>query len=107
MNITINDFKKIEIKIGRITKAENHPNADNLLVFAVDVGNEQKQIVAGIKKFYTPEQVFGKLIVVITNLEPVVLRGVESQGMLLSASDSNTLAILTVDHPVNPGSIVK
>ncbi len=103
----IEDFKKIELKIARIKDVVDHPNADRLYVITVDLGGATKQIVAGIKKSYTKEELIGRLIVVVDNLEPAVLRGVESQGMLLAASDENGVVVLSPDKPVALGSVVK
>jgi len=104
---TIEDFKKIELKIARIKDVIDHPNADRLYVITVDLGAATKQIVAGIKKSYAKEELIGRLIVVVDNLEPAVLRGVESQGMLLAASDENGVVVLSPDKPVALGSVVK
>ena len=85
--VTIDDFGKLEIKVGKIISCEKHPSADKLLVFKLDFGNEERQIVSGIAKWYKPEQLVGKKVRAIVNLKPVKLRGVESQGMILSAED--------------------
>jgi methionyl-tRNA synthetase len=106
--IKIDDFRKVEIKIGKILEVKDHPNADKLYVVTVDIGEAQKQLVAGIKNSYTnKEALVGKQVVVVTNLEPATLRGVESQGMILAASDETGIAVLTTDKPVKLGSIVK
>ncbi|MDQ7779810.1 MAG: methionine--tRNA ligase, partial [Planctomycetota bacterium] len=80
---TFDDFKHLDIRVARVTAVENHPNAEKLYVLKIDLGDSQRQIVAGLKKHYQPEELQGKLIVVITNLPPVELRGVRSEGMLL------------------------
>jgi len=105
--ITIEDFKKIELKVARITQVADHPDADKLYVITVDVGDKTKQIVAGIKPGYTKEELIGKQIVIVDNLQPAVLRGVESQGMLLAAKDANGIAIISPAKEVQLGSIVK
>lgn len=105
--LSIEDFKKIELRIAQIKEVADHPNADRLYVITVDLGDKTKQIVAGIKKSYTKEELVSKYIVVVNNLQPAVLRGVESQGMLLAASDDNTITILSPEKPVKLGSIVK
>lgn len=102
--ITIDEFKKLELKVATIQKAEPHPNADKLLVLHIDLGSEERQIVAGIKGHYAPEELVGKQIVVIANLETAKLRGVESQGMLLAASDGDRIVILTPEKKVTPGA---
>lgn len=106
--VTYEEFKKLEIKVGRIKEVMEHTNADKLYVLKIDVGEPQeKQIVAGIRNFYKPEELIGKEIVVINNLEPAVIRGVESQGMLLAASDENGISVVSPLREVKVGSIVK
>lgn len=105
--ITFEEFKKMEIKIAKIKEVADHPNADKLYVITIDLGDKIKQIVAGIKMAYGKEVLLGRQIVVIDNLEPVVLRGIESQAMLLAASDENGISILVPDKEVKIGSIVK
>ena len=105
--IAIDDFKKIELKVATITAAEPHPNADKLLVLQIDLGTEQRQICAGIRSHYTPEQLVGKQIVVVANLATAKLRGMESQGMLLAASSGDQVIVLTPDKPALAGSPVK
>lgn len=104
---TYEDFKKIEFRIARIKEANDHPNADKLYVITVDVGDKTKQIVAGIKNHYKKEDLVGKLVVLVDNLDPAMLRGVESQGMLLAASDENGMAIISPDKEMKLGSVVK
>lgn len=105
--ITYEEFKKLEIKVASIKEVIEHPQADKLYVIKVDIGGEEKQIVAGIRTKYQKEELVGKQIILLANLEPAVIRGVESQGMLLAASDEETLSILTLDKPVKNGAIVK
>jgi len=104
---TIEDFKKLELRVAQIKEVSEHPNADKLVVLTLDLGDRQKQVVAGIKKFYSPDQLVGRQVVVIDNLDPVVLRGVESQGMILAASDGESLAVISPEKNLKPGSIVK
>lgn len=104
--ITIDEFRKLELKIATIIKAEPHPNADRLLVLQVDLGSEERQIVAGIKAHYAPEELVGRQVVVVANLETAKLRGVESQGMMLAASDGDHIVILTPEKQINPGAKV-
>jgi methionyl-tRNA synthetase len=104
--ITIDDFRKVELKIATIKAAEPHPNADRLMVLKVDLGGEERQICAGIRNHYTPEDLLGKQIVVVANLETAMLRGMESQGMLLAASDDGRIVILTPEKSVRAGSKV-
>lgn len=104
---TIEDFLKLEFKIAQIKEAKNHPNADRLFVLKVDLGGEERQLVAGIRSTYTAEQLVGKRVVVVANLEPAVLRGEESQGMLLAATDENGPVIISPEKDVALGSRVK
>ena len=97
--ITYADFAKLELRVARVLEARPHPNADRLLLVQVDLGDEQKQIVAGIRQHYSPEQLVGKLIVVVNNLEPAMLRGEASNGMLLAATSNEKVVVLTVDDP--------
>ena len=105
--ISIDDFRKIELKVATIKSAEAHPNADKLLVLQIDLGGEQRQICAGIRNSYTPEELVGKQIVVVANLETAKLRGMESQGMLLAASDEGRVIIMTPEKSVQAGAQVK
>ncbi len=105
--VTFDEFKKLEIKVAKIKEVNNHPNADKLYVVTIDVGGEDKTIVAGIKNYYQPDELIGRQIVVVDNLEPATIRGVQSQAMLLAASDDNGISILTPDREVKIGSTIK
>ncbi len=105
--ISIDDFRKVELKVATVKSAEAHPNADKLIVLQVDLGSEQRQICAGIRNHYTPEELVGKQVVVVANLETAQLRGLESQGMLLAASDDGRVIILTPEKSVLAGALVK
>lgn len=105
--VTYEDFKKLELKTAKIIDVKDHPNANKLYILDIDLGSEKKSIVAGIKNFYKPEELKGKNIVVVTNLEPAVIRGVESGAMLLAASCENTLSILTLDRDMPVGISIK
>ena len=109
MTISIQDFMEIDLRVAEIKSAEEHPNADKLLVLKIDIGGEdgERQLVAGIKGHYSPEQLVGKKIIVVKNLAPAVLRGVESQGMLLAARDGENVVLLTTEKDVSPGSKVQ
>lgn len=100
--ITIDDFAKVEMKVAEVISCEQHPDADRLLVFQLDLGTEKRQIISGIAKYYKPEDLVGKKVIVCTNLKPVMLRGLESNGMILSAVKGKKLSILTVDGDVIP-----
>ena len=103
---TIDDFSKIQLKVGKVIKCEKHPNADKLLVSQIDVGEETpRQIVSGIDDVYSPEELVGKYVVLVANLKPAKLRGVMSHGMLLAASKGDELQIVETTMPV--GSKVK
>lgn len=105
--ISFNDFQKVEIRIGTIVEASKHPNADNLLCFSIDIGeNKPRQILSGIAQHYTPESMLGKQVCVVTNLAPKKIRGIESQGMILFAKTPSGLSLVTVESPVPTGSIV-
>jgi methionine--tRNA ligase beta chain len=104
--ISIDEFRKVELKVATIKSAEPHPNADKLMLLQVDLGTEQRQICAGIRNHYTPEELVGRQIVVVANLETAKLRGLESQGMLLAASDEGRVVILSPEKAVQPGAKV-
>ncbi|MFA5276417.1 MAG: methionine--tRNA ligase subunit beta [Candidatus Omnitrophota bacterium] len=104
---TIEDFKKLELKVAQIKEVSEHPNADRLYVITLDLGDKTKQVVAGIRGSYQKEDLVGKQVVLVDNLEPAVLRGVESQGMILAASDENGISIITPLREMKLGSIVK
>ncbi len=105
--IGIEDFLKLDLKVAKILKVEPHPNAEKLIRIRIDIGGEERQIVAGIAPWYRPEDLEGKSIVVVTNLKPAKLRGEWSHGMLLAASGPDTVSVLTPLREVPPGSIVK
>ena len=105
--ITIDDFMKVELRVARIIEASEIEGADRLLKLQVDLGTEKRQLVAGIKKTYTPEELVGKHIVVVANLKPARLRGEESQGMLLAAQTDDGPALVSFDKDVLPGAVVK
>ena len=104
--ITIDDFRKLEFRVAQIKEIKEHPNADKLYLVQVDVGGELKQLVAGIRKAYTKEELVGKKIIIVNNLEPATIRGEISNGMLLAASDGQGMAVLTIDKEVALGSKV-
>lgn len=95
--ITIDDFAKVELVVGTVEKCEKHPDADKLLVSQINIGKETRQIVSGIADFYTPEEMIGKKVIVVANLKPAKLRGVESQGMILAGSKKKVLELATVE----------
>lgn len=97
--ITIDDFAKVEMRVAEVLACEKHPDADKLLVFQLDFGNEKRQIISGIAKYYEPEALVGKKVIACTNLKPVMLRGLESNGMILSAVKGKKLTLLTIEDP--------
>lgn len=115
--IAFEDFAKVDLRVAKIVHAEPHPNADRLLKLQVDDGSgTPRQICAGIKAYYSPEQLIGKHIVIVANLEPRTIRGEESRGMLLAASDApkdpsnpsseRNVVVLTPISEIGPGSVV-
>lgn len=105
--ITIDDFSKVELRIGEVVEAKAHPNADKLLVLQIKIGPEVRQIVSGIAKHYKPEELVGKKLIVVANLKPVKLRGVDSYGMILAASNEEEFTLGTVLSDIKSGSEVK
>lgn len=102
------DFAKVELRVAEILEARPHPNADKLMLLQLNVGDVQKQIVAGIRAHYTPEALVGKKIIIVNNLAPAVLRGETSNGMLLAATSGQKVVLLTVDDPeCIPGAKIK
>jgi len=105
--ITFDDFKKLDLRVAKILSAEKVEGSDKLLKLEIDLGNEIRQIVAGIGKNYSPEKLVGREIIVVANLEPRKLMGFESQGMLLAANDESGPVLLEPDKEVSPGVLVK
>ena len=106
--ISIEDFQKIQLVVGQIVEAKKHPKADKLLVFKVNIGTEVRQIVSGIAKFYNPEDLVGKKVIVVKNLKAIKLRGEESHGMLLCGSDEKDTYLELVNiNDCKPGDIVR
>jgi len=105
--ISIHDFTKVRLKVGTVTAAEPIKKADKLLKLQVDIGGETRQVVAGIARKFAPEELVGRQVVVVTNLRPAKLMGVESQGMILAAGDAEVQALLTPGGPVPPGTVVR
>ena len=98
--VTIDDFGKLELRVGEVLECVKHPKANKLLVFKIDLGGEVRQVVSGLANFYKPEELTGKKIVMIANLKPVTLRGVESQGMILTAEKDGKVQVLTSEMPI-------
>jgi len=106
--IAFDDFAKIKLRVGRVIEAADHPNADKLLVLKVDLGGEQRQIIAGLRGYYTAEQLVGRNIILVANLAPRMMRGLESRGMLLAAcnADRSRVIVLSPESDIEPGSVV-
>lgn len=106
--LSIEEFKRLALHVGVVTAAEDHPNADRLLVLTVDIGDgTPRRLVAGIKGSYQAADLVGKHVVVVANMKPATLRGVESQGMVLAASDGSSIVLVTPERPIRAGSTVK
>jgi methionyl-tRNA synthetase len=105
--ITIDEFQKIQLKTAKVLSAERVQKSEKLLKLQVSLGSEQRQIVAGIGKKYEPEALIGKTIIIVANLKPAKLMGVESQGMVLAAGDSEVHGLVTILEEVDPGTKVK
>lgn len=106
--ISFADFAKVRLRVAKVLEAGPHPNADKLLVLKVDLGTEQRTICAGIKGHYEPEQLVGRNIIVVANLAPRMMRGIESKGMLLAASnaDHTRVILLQPDAEIEAGATV-
>lgn len=104
--ISIDDFAKVELKVGEIIDSKRHENAEKLLVSQIKIGDEVRQIVSGIAKYYDPKNLIGKKVIVVTNLKPVKIRGVESNGMVLCAADGEKLELIEIKE-ANSGSVVR
>ena len=107
MSVKFEDFKKLDIRVAKVIEVSDHPDADKLYVVKVDWGEGERQLVAGIKNSYNPDALLNKQVAVVINIEPAVIRGVESQGMILAASDEKGMSVLSPDREVAIGSIVK
>ena len=105
--ITIDDFNKVELTVGTVEKCEKHPSADRLLVSQINIGKETRQIVSGIAEYFSPEEMVGKKVIVVSNLKPAKLRGVESQGMILAGSTKKDLDLVTLVKDLPDGTRIK
>jgi methionine--tRNA ligase beta chain len=102
--VAYEDFERMDLRAARVLSAERVEGSDKLLRLEVDLGTEKRQLVAGIGKHYAPEEVVGKRVVVLANLEPKMIKGLESQGMLLAAWDEGNVVLLTLDREMREGS---
>lgn len=105
--ISIDDFAKLDLRVAKVLEAEKVEGADKLLKLKLELGSEVRQVVSGIAKYYSPQDLIGKYVVMIANLKPVKLRGIESQGMILAASNDKDLVLTTIDRPIDSGSEVR
>ena len=108
--ISYDDFCKLDLRVAKITAVSDHPNADKLIIIDIDLGTEQRKIIAGLKPYCRPEALVGKNIVVVANLQPRKMRGLESNAMLLAASymegDERKVVVITPDEQIPPGAEV-
>ena len=105
--ITIKDFQKIKLTIGKIIKVEIVPDSNKLYKLLIDIGDKKIQSIAGLRDYYSIEELENKLVTVIINLEPAIIRGVKSEGMMLAAQYKNTVKLLVPDCEINVGSEIK
>ncbi len=102
--INFEDFVKIDLRIGKIIEAEKVEGSSKIIKTTVDLGEEKRQILAGIGKFYTPEELINKIVIVVVNLSPKKIMGMDSEGMILAVKDDNNLSLLGVDKEIKIGS---
>ena len=105
--VTLKEFQALDLRVAEVLDVKPHPNADRLYVLNIQVGEERKQIVAGIRPHYSAEDLVGKKIVVANNLEPATIRGAKSHGMLLAASDGERIVLVSPDRDISSGSPVR
>ena len=105
--ISIEDFAKLDLRVAKVLEAEKVEGADKLLKLKVEMGSEIRQVVSGIAKQYSPEEIIGKYVIMVANLKPVKLKGIESQGMILAASDDKELVLATIDKAIQSGAKVR
>ncbi len=106
-HITIDDVDKVDLRVAKVLDVEKHPNADKLLVLQLEVGDEKRQVVSGIAKYYQPEDLVGKNVILVYNLKPIKLRGIESHGMVLAADKGKKLTLVTTLEDIGSGAQVK
>jgi methionine--tRNA ligase beta chain len=104
--LSFDDFKQIDLRVAEILEVKDHPDADRLYVLRIAVGDEEKQIVAGVREHYSAEELTGRKIIIVNNLEPATIRGVESNGMLLAAKDDGAPVILMPERDVPSGAVI-
>lgn len=104
--ISIDEFRRIKLRVGKVISAEEVENSSKLLKLVISFKDEQRQVIAGIKNHYKPEELVGKKLIVVFNLKPAKLMGLVSDGMILAASDGEKLSVLTVDKDIDEGSYI-
>jgi methionyl-tRNA synthetase len=104
--VKFSEWQKLDLRVGKILSVENHPNADKLYVIEVDLGAEKRKLVAGLKNYYKPKELIGKNCIVAVNLEPAVLRGIKSEGMILAAvsEDKTKVRLIKPDKDIEIGA---
>jgi len=102
--VSFKQFQELDLRVGKVLAVDAVPGADKLYKLSVDMGEKTVTLVAGLKPYYKPEEMKGKRIIVVANLDPVTLKGVKSEGMLLAAQDGPVVSLLTVDRDLKPGS---
>jgi len=105
--ISFEEFSRIEMRVGRVESVEDHPGADRLYILRVNIGDRTIQTVAGLKPYMSKEALKGRLVVVVVNLEPAMLRGVRSEGMILAAQEGERVVLLVPDGEINPGARIR
>lgn len=105
--VKINDWEKLDVRIGKVLEVKDHPNADKLYVLKVGFGDHERQIVSGIREVYTKDKLKNKKFAFIINLEPVNLRGEKSEGMILAAVEGKKIALLKPDKTIKEGSKIE
>ena len=107
--ISFKDWQKLNLRVGKILEVKEHPNAEKLYLLEIDLGKEKKTLVAGLKQYYKPEELKGKLCVVFANLEPATIRGVKSEGMILAAvnEDKSKVILLEPEKGIDLGSKIE
>src|SRR3989344_8932801 len=105
--ISFNDWKKLDLRVGKILEVNDHPKADKLLVMKVDIGNEVRTIVVGIKNYYKKDELKGKKVVVFVNLEQKELKGIKSEGMILAAVKDDKVVLLQPERDIDVGAVIQ
>jgi methionyl-tRNA synthetase len=105
--IKFSEWEKLDVRVARIINVKTHPNADKLYLLEIDLGNEKRQLVAGLKMYYKPEELKDKLCIVFANLEPATIRGIKSEGMILAADSGKDVVILQPEKDIKLGSKIR